>query len=279
MLISAAELAANLDHPDWVVFDCRHDLGNPDYGPEAYAQQHIKGAYFADIEEDLSGRKTGSNGRHPLPAPEDFASFLGRCGVTDQSRIIAYDDAHGQYAARLWMMTRWLGLPPATVLQGGWQAWLAEGHPTDAIVPPVGNGQVEYSVDSDLLVSVEEVEASLADRSRLIVDARAPGRFTGEVVLMDGVAGHIPGAVNRFYEDNLNEARELKDADSLRAGFRQLLGDTDPSRVVHQCGSGITGCVNMMAMEKAGLEGSRIFIGSWSEWSSDASRPVATGDQ
>ena len=230
------------------------------------------------MDGDLSGAKTGQNGRHPLPRPEAFAAFLARHGVTEHSRVVAYDDVGGQYAARLWWMARWIGFDRVAVLDGGWAKWNAENRAVDSMVPTTKPGAVTARVNSALLVQVKEVLENLEGGSQLVIDARAGERYRGEVEPLDRVAGHIPGAVNRVFKLNLNDDLTLRAPEELRAELTALIGHRSPAEVVHQCGSGITACVNLLAMEHAGLTGSKLYAGSWSEWSSDSTRPVATGD-
>jgi len=278
MLISTGDLRRNLDQPGWVVFDCRHDLMDHGRGARLYAEGHIPGAFFAPVETALSGTKTGTNGRHPLPGPEEFADFLNRHGVTPDSRIVAYDDVGGQYAARLWWLARWIGLTDVAVLDGGWPKWLADGHPVSTAIPADRSiGKVIARPDLRMVRTAGEVGEGLQRASCLVVDARAPERFRGEIEPIDQVAGRIPGAVNRFFKLNLNADLTLRPANELRAEFSALLGASSPDDVVHQCGSGITACANLLAMEHAGLNGSTLYAGSWSEWIADPARLVARG--
>ena len=280
MRISTADLARRLaaSEPDLVVFDCRHDLGDHAAGAALYAAGHIPGARFAAVETDLSGAKTGANGRHPLPEPAAFAGFLAKQGVTLASRIVAYDQVGGQYAARLWWMARWIGFTNVSVLEGGWPKWVAEGRPVTTTVPPVASpGDVPVQADRAWWLSAEEVQAALEAGTHLVVDARAPARYRGEVEPIDRVAGRIPGAANRFFQDNLNPNLTLRPDAELRTAFETVLAGRPAGEVVHQCGSGITACANLWAMECAGLPGSKLYPGSWSEWSADPARPVARG--
>lgn len=276
LLIGARELAAHLDAPGWRVLDCRYDLADPAFGGRAYAQAHVPRALFLDLERDLSGQKSGRNGRHPLPERDAFAARLGVLGVDQTHQVVAYDDAGGMFAARLWWMLRWLGHDRVAVLDGGLQAWLSAGlavteeaaseAPTQ-FVPRQGSRPVEVS----------EVAARLDSPNSLLIDARSPDRFRGENEVLDPVGGHIPGARNRYFRDNIGADLRFKAAAALRTDFAALLGATDPAEVIHQCGSGVTACHNILAMEIAGLCGSRLYAGSWSEWCADPSRPVATG--
>jgi thiosulfate/3-mercaptopyruvate sulfurtransferase len=274
MLVSAAALAEHLDDPTWVVFDCRHDLGDHARGARLYAEGHIPGAYFAAVETDLSGRKTGTNGRHPLPLPAAFMDFLARHGVSDSSTIVAYDDAGGLYAARLWWMCRWIGLNQVALLDGGLTKWIEEGRPTTKAVPAAERGSLEGHDDPSLIWTAGDVLRHLQDAEFALIDARAAERFRGEVEPIDPFAGHIPGALNRFYKANLNANFTFRPASELSSEFRALIGDRRPENIVHQCGSGITACANLFAMEYAGLTGSKLYSGSWSEWLADPERPT-----
>lgn len=278
MLISTSRLASLLDDADCVLFDCRHDLADTGKGARLYADGHIPGAFFAPVDTALSGPKNGRNGRHPLPAPDAFAAFLENHGVTSSTQIVAYDDAGGMYAARLWWLARWIGLTNVALLDGGLPKWVQEGRPLSTEPPPSRpRSVVTPKPQAARLVAVDEVQASLSARSLLVVDARAAERYRGDIEPIDPVAGHIPGAVNRFYKANLNPDGTLKGKDELRRDFETLLAGRGPSGVAHQCGSGITACANLFAMDYAGLEGSRLYAGSWSEWVADPGRPVERG--
>jgi thiosulfate/3-mercaptopyruvate sulfurtransferase len=278
MLISTAQLQAHLGDPGWVVFDCRHDLGDHARGRAVYAEGHLPGAYFAAVETDLSGAKTGTNGRHPLPRAEDFAAFLSRHGVTPQTQVVAYDDAGGLYAARLWWLARWIGVTRVGVLDGGLPKWREENREmTTALPAPRAGGTVVARPDDRQWVGAAEVSRGISARRVRVVDARAAERFRGDVEPIDPVAGHIPTALNRFYRANLRPDQTMRPAEELRQDFTALLGRVDPAQVIHQCGSGVTACSNLLAMELAGLTGSKLYPGSWSEWVADATRPVARG--
>jgi len=273
-LISVAALAAMLDDPDVVVFDCRHDLLNPAAGERAWLATHIRGARFMHLDRDLSAPKTGTNGRHPLPDPQVFADLLAARGVDNETRVIAYDDADGIFASRLWWMLRWLGHERVAVLDGGFNEWVDDGLPRSGGPERCASARFGYRLRERDLVDARFVAAHLGDPSVLIVDARAPERFRGEVEPLDPVAGHVPGAVNRFFGDNMDAAGRFKPAQRLREQFSALLGTRPPAAVIHMCGSGVTACHNTLAMEIAGLPGSRLYGGSWSEWCSDPARPV-----
>lgn len=276
MLIAPPRLFENLARPDWVVFDCRHDLADHGRGGRVYGEGHIPGAFFAPVETELSGAKTGGNGRHPLPGADDFAAFLVRHGVTEATQIVAYDDVGGQYAARFWWLARWIGLTRVAVLDGGWPKWRAEAFPsTTEVPPPRAPGAIRVRPAGAMQRSTAEVLAATSRAGGLVIDARAPERYRGQTEPIDRVAGHIPAAVNRFFKANLNADLTMRAPAELRGEFAALLGPWRPHQVIHQCGSGVTACVNLLAMEHAGLGGSALYAGSWSEWIADTSRPVA----
>jgi thiosulfate/3-mercaptopyruvate sulfurtransferase len=260
-----------------VLIDARFDLADPAAGERAYREAHLPGAHYLHLDRDLSAAKTGRNGRHPLPQRSLFAARIGALGIGPQTQVVAYDAQGGSYAARVWWLLRWLGHEAVAVLDGGLPAWLeAGGAVTDAGVAPPATA-ASYPERASRVSSVD-ADALLARLGRTpLIDARAPERFRGEVEPLDAEAGHIPGALNRCYRDNLGADGRFKPAEALRAEFTPLLGAAAPSEVVHQCGSGVTACHNLLAMEHAGLAGSLLYPGSWSEWSSDSSRPIATG--
>jgi thiosulfate/3-mercaptopyruvate sulfurtransferase len=273
-LCSVDELARHLDDANWVICDCRHDLADYSAGRRAYGEAHIPGARFLHLDEDLSGPKTGRNGRHPLPHPQTFALRLGALGIDNGKQVVAYDSSGGYYAARLWWMLRWIGHASAAVLDGGWDSWSRAGLPVTSDTPEVQATSYTARPRPNLAVDAELIAAHLHDGKVSVVDARSPDRFRGENETLDPVAGHIPGARNRFFKTNLDSEGRFKPTAVLRQEFESLLGETGASQVVHQCGSGVTACHNLLAMEHAGLSGSRLFPGSWSEWVSDRSRPV-----
>ena len=276
-LVTVDELATRLHDPLWCVFDCRHDLADTAKGERAYRASHIPGARFAHLDRDLSGAKTGRNGRHPLPDAQAFANWLGRAGVDGTKQVVAYDDAGGAFAARLWWLMRWLGHRSVAVLDGGFGVWLAAGQPTTAAPAVVAPMRFEGRPDPSMTVDAAWLEARLEQEDCRLVDARSPDRFRGENETIDPVAGHIPGAVNRFFKDNLDPQGRFKPAPELRAAFETLAAGRPAFQIVNQCGSGVTACHNVLAMEIAGLRGSLLYPGSWSEWCSDPRRPVAKG--
>lgn len=277
-LVSIEETAAHLNDPQWIICDCRHDLANHSAGYKAYRAGHIPGARFLHLDVDLSGPKTGLTGRHPLPHPATFCLRLGALGIGNNTQVVAYDETGGVYASRLWWMLRWVGHSKVAVLDGGWQAWTKAGLPVTVEQPEIkpttfnGKAQTQAAVDSAQLL------ANLQDRKALVVDARSSDRYRGENETLDPVAGHIPGAANRFFKLNLEADGRFKPPAALKQEFGIMLDGHKPDAIVHQCGSGVTACHNLLAMEVAGLAGSRLYPGSWSEWVSDRRRPVARGD-
>lgn len=275
LLVTTEELARHLDDPAWVVVDTRHELTDPAKGPRAYAEGHIPGAYFMHVDLDLAGEKTGRNGRHPLPDVATFADKVNAMGVKPDSQIVLYDDMGGNYAVRLWWMLRWLGHEKVAMLDGGYPLWVKEGRPVSKQTPPRREGAFVPRPRLGAAVDVHFVARFREDPSLKLIDARIADRYHGRNETVDPVAGHVPGAVNRFWKDNLAPDGRFKAADALRREFDQLLGGTDPAASVHMCGSGVTACHNIFAMELAGLPGGRLYPGSWSEWSADPARPVA----
>jgi len=275
-LVGTAELAAHLDDPAWVVFDCRHDLAKPDSGAQEYASSHIPGARFLHLDRDLAAPATGKNGRHPLPEAQTFIRTLGAAGVDSSKQVVAYDAKMGVYAARLWWMLRWLGHENVAVLDGGYAKWTGEGRPVTAAVPNPSPTRFAGQPRA-LWVDADEVMRSIGQPGRALIDARSPDRYRGENETLDPVGGRIRGSLNRFFRNNLDASGCFKPATELQQAFAALLGNTAPGAVVHSCGSGVSACHNLLAMEIAGLRGSRLYPGSWSEWCSDPRRPTEKG--
>jgi len=275
-LISTEELGRHLDDPAFVIVDCRYELADAGAGERAYRAGHIPGAAFMHLDRDLSGAKTGRNGRHPLPDAGALAATLGRAGIDASRQVVAYDQNNGVWASRLWWLLHWLGHDAAAVLDGGIDRWRAEGRSlTDAVTSP--RPTVFRAKPPAPVASADEILRHIDDRALLVLDARAPERFRGDAEPIDPVAGHIPGARNRPYSGNVTPQGTFKPAPQLRSEFEALLRGRPATIVVHQCGSGLTACHNALAMAIAGLPGSRLYPGSWSEWVSDPARPVARG--
>jgi thiosulfate/3-mercaptopyruvate sulfurtransferase len=276
LLVTTQELADHLDDAQWVVFDTRHDLMDVEKGRKAYAEGHIPGAYFLHVDDDLAGRKTGKNGRHPLPDIHQFAARMNERGVTPDTQVVVYDDMGGNFAVRLWWMLRWLGHERAALLDGGYPMWVKERRPVSTDVPPPRKGTFFPRPRLGATVDTHFVERFREDPSVRLMDARAAERFAGLQEPIDPVAGHIPGAVNRFWQKNLQPDGRFKPAQALRDDFQAALGSASAEKAVHMCGSGVTACHNIFAMELAGLPGGRLYPGSWSEWCADPARPVAS---
>lgn len=277
MLVDTETLAAHLDDPAWIVIDTRHDLMDPQRGPKAYAEGHIPGAHFLHVDTDLAGAKSGTNGRHPLPDLQAFAAKLNGIGVGPGRKVVVYDDAGGNYALRLWWLLHWLGHDDVSVLDGQYPAWVKEARPISTETPPPREGQFVPRPRLGGTVDASFVERFGKAPDLLLLDARNAERFQGNAEPIDPVAGHIPGAVNRFWQSNLGPDGQFKTPGQLRSELEPLLHGTPASQAVHYCGSGVTACHNLFAMELAGLTGSRLYPGSWSEWCADPQRPVATG--
>jgi thiosulfate/3-mercaptopyruvate sulfurtransferase len=269
-LVSTEELAA---HPEWRVFDCRHDLANPGLGEQQYGEGHIPGALFAHLDRDLSGTKTGDNGRHPLPEPKAFVSWAGKQGLQPTDQVVCYDGGSGAHASRLWWMLRWVGHENVAVLDGGFAKWQREGRAVTADVPQVAPGTYPGRAKTSMVAYLSLVEKKF--KKAALLDARAPARYRGEQEPIDPVAGRIPGAKNRFNNDNVLADGTFKPAEELKKEFLAVLGDRNPTDVINYCGSGVAACHNALAMEIAGLPGSRVYPGSWSEWSKDPMRPIS----
>ncbi len=271
-LVSTEALAG---HPEWRVFDCRHDLMKPEAGEQLYRESHIPGAVFAHLDRDLSAPKTGKNGRHPLPDPAKFAAWLGAQGLKATDTVVCYDGGPGAMAARLWWMLRWVGHDSVAVLDGGFSKWVKEGRPASADVPRFVPTAYAAKPRPELAVDVSYLEKYLGKAT--VLDARAPARWRGETEPIDPEAGRIPGSLNRFNSDNLTPEGVHKSPAELRKEFLAVLKDRPANEVVNSCGSGVAACHNLLAMEIAGLHGARLYAGSWSEWIADPARPRERG--
>lgn len=274
-LVQPDVLSGALQRRDLVILDCRFSLHDPAAGEQAWRQSHVPGALYAHLERDLSDMTRHGAGRHPWPDAGAFCARLACWGVTPSSQVVAYDDGDGAYAARLWFLLRTLGHEKVAVLDGGWLRWTALGLPVSTLTRAPLPGRYQAVFDDSRLLDAEAVQAHLA-HGGMLVDARGAARFRGEEEPLDRVAGHVPGAINRPYAQNMAEGR-FKPPAQLADEYRALLAGRDPSEVVMMCGSGVTACHNLLAMERAGLYGAKLFTGSWSGWLADPRRPVATG--
>jgi thiosulfate/3-mercaptopyruvate sulfurtransferase len=284
-LISAADLAKecpptkNVGEQNWVVLDCRFDLANPSAGYHAYLEGHIPGAEYVDLDKHLSGKHYDEHGaflgRHPLPDKSMFIAQLRQWGVSEGTQVVAYDAQGGMFAARCWWLLRWVGYEKVAVLDGGYNAWVTEGLDVTVETEARDAGNIQERTSRVKTVNVAQVLANLNTDRMTLVDARSPERFRGENETLDKVGGHIPGAKNRFFKDNLNEKGYFKSPEQLKKEWSPLI--SDPQQAVMQCGSGVTACHNLLALEIAGMPGAALYPGSWSEWCADPSRPVARG--
>ncbi|MGE3706201.1 MAG: sulfurtransferase [Vicinamibacterales bacterium] len=280
-LIDTPTLESLLGDPAVAIVDCRFRLDDPSWGEDQYAAAHVPGAAYAHLDRDLSSTPTGRNGRHPLPSPEVLAATLGRLGIGSGTQVVAYDQDNGAWASRLWWLLRWMGHDLAAVLDGGFAAWQREARPTRPGLERAPARTFTPRLRPERLAGLGFVEQVVAGTARAtLVDARAPERYRGEIEPIDRVGGHVPGALNHAFRLNVDEAGRFLPREVLRSQFERNLAGADPAApLVVYCGSGVTACQNLLALEHAGIAGARLYPGSWSEWSSAPERPVATGDR
>lgn len=276
-VISPADLAVHLADSNWLIVDCRFDLAQPDAGEIAYQAGHIPNAIYAHLDRDLAAPITPATGRHPLPAPQQFAETLSAWGVNNDTQVIACDADSGMYAARLWWMLRWVGHRKAAVLEGGLKAWLAAGLPLTQEIPRRTPTHFEARADRNAWLDAAEVAERVQRNDWRLLDARAPERFAGEVEPIDAVAGHVPGAGNHPFALNLAPDGRFLSAPELQARFAESQAGVADDHTIAMCGSGVTACHLLLALEIAGKPGAKLYAGSWSEWIRDASRPIANG--
>lgn len=277
-LVDTATLAAHLDDPHWIVVDCRFILTDPDAGRRSYAVGHIPGARYAHLDADLAGPITATSGRHPLPDVDTLARKLGAWGIGNDTQVVVYDDSFGSIAARLWWLLRWLGHEQVALLDGGIPKWKREGRAITDQVVTVTPTRFVPRVNDALRVDAAVVERIGTQPGSRLIDVRAEERFSGEREMLDRVAGHVPGARNVPFDDNLDNPGTYLAPETLRALYADVLGDAAPADTVVMCGSGVTACHTLVALEHAGLSGAKLYVGSWSEWIRDPARPVATGE-
>lgn len=275
-LINTQTLVARLGQKDQIIFDCRFNLADPDAGKPAYQAAHIPNAFYLHLDHDLSSPITATTGRHPLPDPQQLATKLAAYGLNENIQVFVYDDISGAFAARTWWLLRWLGHQAVAVLDGGLAAWLEQAAPLDSSLPPLPKhrGNFKAHIQPDYFLTTETLTQP---HTYQLIDARSAERFRGELEPIDPIAGHIPRAKNRPLTDNLNQG-QFKTAEQLQQEWSAQLAGLAPEQIVHMCGSGVSACHNLLAMEIAGLSGSRLYVGSWSEWIRDPKRPIATGE-
>jgi thiosulfate/3-mercaptopyruvate sulfurtransferase len=273
-LIDTATLASHLDDPRWAVVDCRFVLADPGRGSLDYLEGHIPGAVYAHLEDDLSGERSGRNGRHPLPDPGALASVLSRLGIGPGVQVVVYDQDTGSFASRLWWLLRWMGHDAVAVLDGGFAGWTAEQRPTRSGAETRTPASFAGQPHPDMVADLDEVARVSASAPSRLLDARAPERYRGDIEPIDRVPGHIPGAINDHFMQNVDERGRFRPAGALRQRLAPLVAGRKPEEMIGYCGSGVTACHNLLAFEVAGVRGVRLYPGSWSEWSSDPARPV-----
>jgi thiosulfate/3-mercaptopyruvate sulfurtransferase len=277
-LISVNELAQYIDESNWIVVDCRFWLDNTEKGQQDYKVSHIPGALYAHLDKDLSGEIIpGRTGRHPLPDVDHFAARLGSWGIGKDTQVIVYDDRGGMIAVRLWWMLRWLGHDSVAVLNGGYPAWIAEGYPITSDYPKLESKIFIPKPQKSMLATAEDILEIFGDPGYLLVDSRAPERYRGEIEPIDPIAGRIPGAINYFWENNLDSQDRFELNDILRGRFVSMFKDIPPERVIFYCGSGVTSAHNVLAVFRSGMGIPKIYAGSWSHWITDPERPILTG--
>lgn len=276
-LVSTDTLNQQLNNSNWIIVDCRFSLADTEAGAKAYRHGHIPNARYAHLDKDLSSAITDFTGRHPLPNFSLLAKKLGDWGITNTSQVVAYDDAGGAFAGRLWWLLKCMGHDKVAVLNGGIKQWQKQGLPVTTTLPTVKPTTFRAYLDESAWLNAVQVQNSLAQKAICLIDARTPERYRGEQEPIDPVAGHIPGALNRAFQLNLNSNGLFLSAEQLREQFKQLIGTSAPEQVVHYCGSGVTACHNLLAMEYAGLTGSKLYAGSWSEWIRNKNRSIAKG--
>ncbi len=279
-LITTQELAKILSQPDVLVFDCRFNLTDPAWGRQNYLEGHIPGAFYVDLNHDLASPATPQTGRHPLPDPVRFVEEMARWGITPQTRVVVYDTVGGGYAGRLWWMLIAIGHLKVQLLDGGYAKWKTKNRPDRAgeEVPVPTSFLFPPNFNPEMFITAGEIQAAQIDSTQILIDARAPERFQGVQELIDPVAGHIPGAHNRFHGMNLTTGGVFKSPDQLRQEFEMILGAHSAANTIVYCGSGVTSCHHLIALQLAGLPGARLYVGSWSDWIRDPAHPIATGE-
>ena len=276
-LIDAAALASQLEREDLAIFDCRFELGNPAWGEAEFTREHVPGASYLHLDRDLSGPVTAHSGRHPLPEPREFGRRIAALGAGTDVQLVAYDQGSGAYAARFWWMARWIGIRNVAVLDGGIAAWRAAGLPLESAVRAPRPRELVVNVARDAVIESAALDGLRQRPGTLLVDARGADRFAGRNETIDPVAGHVPGARNMPFAGNLGADGKFLPPETLRRRWSALLGSQPPTAVIAMCGSGVTACQNLLALEHAGLGGGRLYAGSWSEWIRDPRRPVVGG--
>ena len=274
-IIKSEDLILNIDNRDFVIFDCRCDIKDPNFGIESYLEGHIKNSIFVDINVDLASKKTSKSGRHPLPDPELLVQKLSQWGLSSEKQAVIYDDANGAFASRMWWTLRWLGHEKVALLDGGLGQWIKKKGKLVKDQTSFERSNFKPNINDNLHVMIDEVEDAQYKMDRLIIDARSKKRYSGVEDPVDPIAGHVPGAISHPFNENLSKDGTFKTSSELRLMYGKLLGDSKVSNVISMCGSGVTACHNILAMEIAGFLGVKLFVGSWSEWITSPNRPIA----
>ncbi len=279
-IVSTQTLEDNLENPDWVILDCRTSLADRSLGLKNYQENHIPNSFHCHLENDLSSEITPDSGRHPLPDFAELIIKLHAWGIGGNTQVVAYDDANGAYAGRLWWQLRAFGFNQVAVLDGDINQWIKEDRKLTPEIPLAApkpeSEQFNFQLDPNAIISTSQIQQNIEDKSFTLIDARTPERYRGEVEPLDTVAGRVPGAINRAFQLNLDENGLFLPAAELKQQFADLLADTE-DEIVNMCGSGVTACHNMLALEIAGITDSKLYVGSWSEWIRDEKRPIAIG--
>ncbi|WP_455206507.1 sulfurtransferase [Kaarinaea lacus] len=273
-IISADLVQQHLNDPDWRIVDCRFNLKAPDEGLAMYHMEHLPNAVYAHLDNDLSGPISKSSGRHPLPDVNQFKQKLGAWGIDNDKQVVVYDDAAGSYAARLWWMLRWLGHEAVAVLDGGFTVWKQQGLPTTVVAPKVDPTTFVGEPNMDMLVNSKTLEENLRAPSVSLIDVRDPRRYLGLEEPIDKIAGHIPGAINIPWKTNIADTGMYLSKAQLHDHYINVLREASSKKLVFMCGSGVTACHSLVALEYIGIPGARLYPGSWSEWIADPDRPV-----
>ena len=275
-LISVEDLFQNLNHPDLIIIDCSFELSDPAWGYHNYLQGHIPGAFYADLDKNLSSKITSNSGRHPLPDKNKFLRFCSQLGINDTSQVVLYDTVSGAFAGRLWWLLRSFGHNDVKLLNGGYKAWIDSGYPIDTKQPSYKSVDFVGYFSKSLYFDTADMEKAIINENFAIIDARSPTRYSGEEEPIDSVAGHIPGAVNIFHQDNLDKHGKFKSAASLRKIYQPAISNINPENIVVYCGSGVTSCLNLVALSIIGFDNVRLYLGSWSEWIRNQEHPIIT---
>jgi len=274
-IINTADLKNNLDSTDFAIFDCRCDIKDPKYGFDSYNEGHIKNATFIDMDRDLASERSVSSGRHPLPDPDILCQKLSQWGFSNNKQAVVYDDAGGVFAGRMWWILRWLGHENVAVLNGGINHWIKNGNKLVKDITKIERNSFTYTINNSMQVNIDDVEDAQYKMSKIILDARSKERYQGIKDPVDPICGHVPGAISHPCMSNLSPDGLFRSESELKHIYNKIIGDTDGEDIISMCGSGVTACHNILALKIAGIDGVKLYVGSWSEWITDRNRPIA----